>query len=364
MKITINSRVLQNPPTGIEVYTSQLIKGLLNCNIDVKTISIRPLFENAFADINQYESENDYNYINKMLWEFRSVGKRISLDTQIFHSPSFMLPFLNKKRNTKYITTIHDLAFLHHPEHFDSITKIYYKLGLLHSLKYADSIICISESCASDISNAYPELSNKLHVVSNGYENFSKISPDESIANKLNLRKKEYLLTVGTMNERKNFKGALKAFYIAKQAHKDLKLCVVGRDGDKLGKYVTEHREDIIFTGFISQNELSHLYRNAILFLFPSYYEGFGFPVLEATSVGLPVVTSNTSSLPEVSGLPEDYLCNPSDCNSIARLIIKHINDKDWSNKGIALQNANSKKFSWEKMTLETLNVYKKTIDK
>jgi glycosyltransferase involved in cell wall biosynthesis len=350
MRIGIDGFSLTRNDSGIEVYTRELVNGLLRSD-EVEVY--------GYSDVNI--SVHDHltvtnsrlvrpSTLRKLQWQLFDVAKFVSLDVDVYHCPHFILP-LAKIRSRK-IVTVHDLAFLKHPQFFDWKTKLYYKLFLKNSLSVADAIICISKSCQDDLHAYFPDVAAKSVLIHNGFKDFSRIPPSTSILKRLDISNR-FLLLIGTLNPRKNIEGAIRAFDKISATH-DLDLVVVG-DLRQTQLHRANLNNRIHFTGYISDLELSALYRNASLLLFPSYYEGFGFPILEAMSVGLPVVTSNVSSMPEVSGYPSDYLCDPTNDDSIATLIERMLRERDsLSSHGEKM----IKNFSWNKMVQLTRQIY------
>ena len=213
------------------------------------------------------------------------------------YSPSF--PSL------KLVTVIHDLAYLYFPEDF--LKKDLYKLTkwTKEALEKSEKVICVSNSTKNDIGKFYPKYFDKSLVVYNGIA-----SPTALVVENDNLKKwtkSPYILYVGTLQARKNLAVLIQAFSFLKKDFKDLKLVIVGKKGwlyEELFKKIIElHLEgEVIFTGFISQDEKNYLYSKAKTFVLPSKYEGFGLPILEAMSYLCPVVVADNSSTREIGG--------------------------------------------------------------
>ena len=352
MKIGIDGFSLARNDSGIEIVTKELIHGLSqNNSVEVycyKSISLPP---NSRATL-KHSGYSNPGSLKKLKWELFDIARLVSPDIQIFHSPHFTLPISGISKARKIITLL-DLAFLRCPEFFDFKTRMFFHLTLHKSLKSADQIICISDSAFQDTLHYFPFTKGKIHRVYLGYKDYSLIRPDNTILKDLNISSR-FLLMIGTINPRKNIERAIEAFKIVSRGL-DIELVIVGTLKKEYNFQTTDPR--IKFTNFISDEKLAALYQNAELLLFPSFYEGFGFPILEAMSVGLPVVTSNTSSMPEVSGYPKELLCDPADIRSISSLIHKFLtNNIKFSFKEHA--RVNVKRFSWKKMISETLDVY------
>lgn len=294
----------------------------------------------------------------------------------IFHCPDYLiLPTLNKN----IVLTIHDLSFYRFPEYnFDWFIKKYQQLVLKNANK-AKKIIADSMSTKEDIINFMKISENKINVVYlaadekfNINENEKNIKKESStklkefqeIQKRVHINKK-YILSVGTIEPRKNFKTLIKAFNIFKEnfpISKDYSLVIVGKTGWKSEETYEEYnkspfKEDIIFTGNIDDDQLFLLYQNASLFVYPTIFEGFGLPLLEAMSCGLPIIATNTSSIPEIYSNQNDLL-NPLDEKAMANKINNVLTNENLKNQMINFSLQQAKKFSWIKTAFQTLKVY------
>ena len=209
----------------------------------------------------------------------------------------------------------------------------------------------IYEGISSEISNFQFPISNKI--------------PNPKYQNsKYEILNTKYLLFIGRLEERKNIVGIIKAFEILKEKYKiPHKLVLAGKFGfgaESIKNKIenSQYREDIILPGYVSDEEKFELLKNAEVFLFPTFYEGFGLPILEAQSVGTPVVTSNISSMPEVTG-GSAILVDPKDTNAIAEAVQKLISDESHKNDIIEKGLENVKRFSWEKCAREVSDIIK-----
>lgn len=351
--IGIDGFSLNRNDSGIEVYTRELINGLSNSGDRVEVYSYTDIALEGHDNLISKSSglPKDLPVVRKLKWELFDIKALISEEIDLYHCPHFILPYNVVQPK---VVTIHDLAFLRHPEFFDWKTRLYYNLFLRRSLKSANAIICISESCLQDLIFFFPLTRYKAFKVYHGFRNFGTIEADADIFKEMNIQSR-FVLMIGTLNPRKNLANGIKAFEkIARE--KDLELIVVG---DLRSKDLPVQRTDsrVKFTGFITDEKLAALYRQATVLLFPSFYEGFGFPILEAASCGLPVVTSANSCLPEISGYPKEFLCEASDPDDIARKMLFAL---DEINRPALVSHGyeNLKRFSWEKMVHETAQVY------
>jgi glycosyltransferase involved in cell wall biosynthesis len=281
--------------------------------------------------------------------------------------PMHNIPIIRRK-GMKTVVTIHDLAFKYFPETFTK--KDLLKINLLTKLavNYADKIITISESSKKDILKFYPNVKEKnIKVIYHGfdsevYEKEKDIKKEEEIKNNYGISG-PYLIYIGAIQPRKNLDLLVKAFGEVKKDILDLKLVLVGEKAwlsdAVFGKIENSpHKNDIICPGKINFQDLGHLLRGAKAFVFPSLYEGFGIPILEAFASKVPVICSKNSSLPEVGGEAAIYF-DGNNAGELAEKIKKILADDNLRNAHIAKGLLQIKKFSWEKCARETLGYLK-----
>lgn len=274
----------------------------------------------------------------------------------LLFSPYYPVP---ERRNFKGVLLIYDLIALRHPEYFpngEGLKQFFLRIG--QSARQCERIITISEATKADVVDFFsidPEKIVAVPLAATDIFTQSDLNKPE-VANRMILAKHRiggpYLLSTCTIEPRKNLPRLLKAYEILRSRLKGrILLVLVGALGWKYQPFVAEvekspFKEDIIFTGYIEDEELLVLYKNASVFVYPSLFEGFGLPVLEAMCCGIPVVTSNVSSLPEVAGDCAVY-CDPYQEESIAEAIgsvlMAPSKAKEMSVRGLE----RSKRFTW-----------------
>lgn len=375
MTIAIDIRSLSGGAyTGVGEYTRNLLKHMIPVapNIQFK------LFFNAhsqhpdlsFLDGAQNIQPYFFRYPNKYFSTTTRFFNRPKLDTlvrgcDVFFSPHFISAPVSA--GCKKIVTFHDLSFRRYPEFFDARRKLWhFSNNPKKQAQEADRIIAVSESTAWDLTDIYGVDSNRVRVVYSGIsEEFSKEHTREELWHvraKYNLPDR-FILSLSTIEPRKNVLGTVQAFEIFKEALRDsdAKLVIAGRPGwlyKETFKAIAKSkwRDDIQYIDFVEDEDKPALYKLAELFVYPSIYEGFGFPALEAMAAGTPVITSACSSLPEVV---EDaaLLVDPFNVSDIAWMMEEVIKDKDLASflreKGLA----QAQKFSWQKCAEETLRI-------
>lgn len=280
----------------------------------------------------------------------------------IMHSMHHSFPLL---AITKKVVVVHDVIFLKHPGYHLPSRKYYFGLFDFLASVFADRIITDSKASLTDFLELFPYASKKSSVIYLGKSNLFR--PDLDSAKVENIKNKyktgnQYLLFIGTLEPRKNIKNLILAFHKVSQEIADYKLVITGRKGWHYEKILLlpeqlNLKEKVIFTDYIDEEDKPFLIAGAKIFIYPSLYEGFGIPVLEALACGVPTITSNISSLPEVAG-DAALLVEPSSVEELYLGIKKLLNDKVLyaQLKQKAIQQA--KKFDWEKTARQTLNVY------
>lgn len=283
--------------------------------------------------------------------------------------PMHNLPFFKRKK-LKTVVTIHDLAFKIFPAYFPK--KDLLKLNRLtdYAVKKSDRIIAVSNSTKADILKFYPEISaEKIHVVHHGFDqqlfkqSLETYQSDE-ILKAYGLKAGNYLLYVGAIQPRKDLITLIDAFEKVKEKYSQMKLVLAGApawhaEGVLSRIAESKYQEDMIITGTIGFDKLPALYKNAAVFIFPSLYEGFGIPVLEAFISGAPAILADNSSLAEVGADSACYF-KTSDKKDLEEKIEKVLSDEKFRNELIAKGKARAGIFSWEKCAQETLDILAK----
>lgn len=292
------------------------------------------------------------------------VNKNI-LNQDVIHFPHYSVPWLLPKNS---VVTVHDLTHFRLPECHNSIKLKLAKLVLQNSVRKAGRIIAVSKSTAEDLQEMFPGIENKIHMIYQGVsENFHPLSENDISVCKRKTGLGKYLLYVGNRKPHKNLSRLLEAYMKIKSQFPDLQLVIVGKkfiDNDEVSRAISKAKaRDIIEIENASNKVLLHLYCGAEALVFPSIYEGFGLPPLEAMACGTPVVVSNISSIPEVVNDAGIYF-DPYDTEDMAKSIINILSDQ---NRRIFLREKGlerAKYFTWEKTAMQTFRVYKELVGK
>jgi len=281
----------------------------------------------------------------------------------VFYSPDFVLP--PTRRSTRTLLTVHDLSFLRYPETFVPKLRRYLERAVPHSIARADLVLADSAHTRSDLTSLFGVPPDKVQVLYGGVHPRFQPQPEpgeaERIRARYSLGEQPYVLSVGTIQPRKNYVRLIQAFTRLQTCRlADLRLVIAGGRGWLHQDIFTEaekHGDRAHILGFVNEADLPALYRNAALFAFPSLYEGFGFPVLEAMACGVPVVCSDASSLPEVAG-DAALLVNPLDTGALAEAMARALEDADLRQEMIARGLARAARFTWERAARQLLGTF------
>lgn len=308
MKIAINCRsFLKDHYTGIGRYAYNLVKFLSEIDSENEYYLYVP---KGIFDRKRKAPRFDAPNFHVQLDYLNRGPDKILREVDIYHSPS---PYSLEMAGAKIIVTVHDLIYLTYPQGHTQQTIDETHKQFPQILEKAEKVICVSKSTMADLRRHFDMHPSKMRLVYQGIDRnvFYPLEPPEKNKAREVVRSKgvngPFLLFVGTIEPRKNLAGLADAFSILKD--KKIfsgKLVVIGMKGWIEGPVfdLIEQRklkDDIIFLGYLSSQELCYFYNLAEVFVFPSFYEGFGFPIVEALSCGTPVVTSNKSSCPEVA---------------------------------------------------------------
>ncbi|MDQ5910790.1 MAG: hypothetical protein QG599_2887 [Pseudomonadota bacterium] len=378
MHIILNVDAIQPPLTGIGHYALQLARGLRRHSAidDLRFFSAY----RWLTDPDQALRANQvlalarnrvpcktlalhlYNFARSQLfrWQTRHFHHHL------LHTPNYILmPFAGAS-----VTTVHDLSYLHYPQHHPRERIAFMERQMPRTLAQATLIITDAESVRQELIDQLGVPASRIQAVPLGVEDhFHPRTPTElaPVLNRYDLADLAYLLVVGTLEPRKNLPRLIDAYSrlpeTLRQRHP---LIIVGARGwltEDLERRLAplEQSGQIRRLGYVAQDDLPLLYAGAWAFAFPSLYEGFGLPVLEAMRSGIPVLTANRSSLPEVAG-DAAILIDPEDVDAITAGLERLLTDSAWRASAIDRGLEQSRRFSWERCVDETVAVYRKAL--
>jgi len=302
---------------------------------------------------------------SRIFWEqvsLPSILRRYSPD--VFHSTGNVLPW---RLPCKSVVTIHDFQYYHHPGNFSFPRRQYLSRMVPFSLKHADHIICVSKSTSQDAERLFRIDPARMSVV---YEaglvdgEVAKATEQISLRQQYGLAR-PFLLSAGSLLPHKNLGRLIKAFgrIVSRIPHD---LVIVGESfgndpevHNAVKHELSDQQDRVKISGFVSRDDLLGLYNHADAFVFPSVFEGFGIPILEAMGCGCPVVASRCTSIPEIAEEAVEYF-EPTDFDDIASTILRVCQDSKLRASLRERGFSQARKFSWEKMADETMAVYRK----
>src|SRR5262245_15965256 len=357
MKIAIDARKWRD--YGIGTYVRNLVRHL--AHLDRETVyyllcdrADEAVLRDLAANFVPVVDDSDGYSVREHVSIPRKLHQR---GVDLFHSPHYVLPLLRRRKS---VVTIHDCIHLLFPEYLPSrLGYRYAKLMMGSAVKRSQLVFTVSEASRRDILQFYPDADpDRILVVPNAIDETLLADPGEEEMERVKERyqiRGRVVLYAGNIKPHKNLDRLIAAFGLLKQrsGHEDIKLLIIC---DEINKYPSLRRrveaagvrQDVRFFGFVPEQTLAALYRLASVFAFPSLYEGFGLPPLEAMACGTPVVTSNMSSIPEVVG-DAAVLVDPYDVAAIADAIARVLGDAALAQDLVRRGRIRAAGFSWER---------------
>lgn len=373
IKIGLDIQPILKDKTGVGWYTQKIVENLQSNIFEFEGYGFNFLNRNRIDD----EVKNlNFNYkinslmpygVYRRIWHILPVSFNalFESDADIFHFFNYIVP---PKIRGRIIVTIYDMVYKLFPETMARSNYKRLEKELKSSADRADKIVTISMNSKKEIMEYLDVAEDRIDIVYPGIDAniYSKDFPPqrfEETKAKYRLPSR-YILYLGTLEPRKNIGRIIDAYVLfIKEADEEINLVIAGKKGwmfDEIFKKVEDYglEDKIIFTGYVDEGDKPLIYKMSDLFIFPSLYEGFGMPVLEAMAAGVPVITSNTSALPEVAG-DAALLINPLDVEDIAYAIKKLMKDEALRNSLIQKGQKRSRDFSWKKSAEKLLDIYR-----
>jgi glycosyltransferase involved in cell wall biosynthesis len=369
MRICLNASPAVHHIAGLGRYTQELMSALLDIDSDNEYVAFYNRPSEAQVDPPLDRLPRLTTNLDTKPWRMSALVAhfaRISQDrlfpkVDLFHGTDHLLPRLTR---IKTVFTLHDLVFRFYPQTHKPLNRWFLTLMMPRFLKAADAVIAVSESTKSDAIRTYGLDEAKITVIYEGVSpHFRRASPEAiaDVRHKYSLPD-QFILSVGTIEPRKNLTSLLEAYHALRNEGFPLRLVIVGKKGwlysgffNRVHELGLEH--EVIFPGFVPDGDLPALYSAADLFVFPSLYEGFGLPALEALACGTPVVCSNASSLPEVAG-EAALLVNPGSVEALVRAMRDVSSKRELRDDLGARGPQQAARFNWRRTAQETLAVY------
>lgn len=380
MKVCLELQPYLKTKSGIGVYAYEITKHLrqfeqLDAYVQVFNLMNK---EDMDIELNGLEFKKDISTtmsyaIYRRIWHYIPIKYNTLFKEQgdIYHFFDYIVP---PRIKGKVITTIHDMTYELYPETMQKTTRDRIKKDIYYSIERADEIITISESTKKDMKDILNIPEDKIEIVPPGVD-FHKFHREyeepqiKQVRQKYNLPD-EYILYMGTLEPRKNIETIIEAFAMLKRESDyvvdKVKLVIAGKKGwlyetifNKVNELGLE--KQVVFTDYVSEVDKPIIYQLAKIFIFPSIYEGFGIPVIEAMAASVPVITSNVSSLPEVAG-DAAILIHPTDIVKMAEGMHTVLTNEMLSQEMVEKGWIQAQKFNWSSSAKQLYDIYQKLL--
>jgi glycosyltransferase involved in cell wall biosynthesis len=372
IELLVNARHLAGPRTGIEVYMEQLLGALARSGeVRITALSWAPLGLEQPGLREQVPRRRPefpagaLGSLRAMLWktwfdQWGSLRGVLPARGVLFHGMDGFLPYALRRRD-RCVATVHDLAWQVYPELYPAKLRVMYGALFPWVLRRADKIVAVSRYTADDLIRRAGVAASRIEVVYHGLDpDFAQAGETSGPANEDH----PYLLAVGGISPRKNTRRLIEAFtrWRAKGgARAAYQLRITGISLDPTAGVAGDLPAGVSFLGYVDRAELRRLYAGAAAFLYPSIYEGFGLPIIEAMASGAPVLTSSTASAPEVAG-GAAVLVDPFSLESI-QAGLDRVTDRDEAGRLRSLGRARARQFDWSKAAKRTVEIYRELRD-
>ncbi len=365
MRIGINGRFLMTKQTGVQRAAFNMVSTLVKVDRQNEYIIFTGKIE---------AEKNEWNYSNvtvvtsdlrsgetlrNVLWEqftLPSLAKKYKVD--LLHSPANMAPLFYKRKS---VIHIHDLCFVVNPHWYSFAFRNWYRFVIPHIVCRATKVVTNSNNSRNDLLQYCSLSADKVSLVYWAVDD-SFLQKAADRGEKIDRPRKDYILYVGSLEPRKNIKLLVEAYGLLRKQHPELKtkLVLIGGESPLFADFsltIKEYKEDVILKGFVAESVLREYYRDANLVVYPSLYEGFGLPPLEAMASGTPVVTSHNSSLPEVVG-DAAVTVESNSVGQLHRAIYQVITDQKLRDQLITKGYDRVAHFSWNRVARNILTIY------
>jgi glycosyltransferase involved in cell wall biosynthesis len=375
MKIAIDAILLLSPLTGVGNYAYQIAKALQS----IDPVNEYTYFYGFYSSnlISPEERPDNFSrlketvrkipFLGTLAKNLRDVANYFSSRTfDLYFEPHF-IPLRIPAKHT--VVTVPDFSFSRFPEWHSQDKVRYFQKHFWKKIDQAERIILISDFIREEASQLFRFPADRLTTIHLGFDpDIFRVYPPQDL---LPVRRKyhlpeNFMLFVGSIEPRKNLRSLLRAYMeLEEPVRKEFKIVLVGFEGwknEEIMSLLGKLEPDVLYLGYVPDNELGKFYNLASLFVYPSFYEGFCLPPLEAMACGCPVIVSNAASLPEVCGEAAFYV-DPNDIGSIARGMDRVLKDETLRKSMIAKGLERSRLFSWEKSAREHLKVFEEVMN-
>jgi len=376
-KIAVNALMMDEHKAGIGNYAFQLFKAMedmpLDFQIDVHIQEHMKKYFNDRPNLNFIPHRDFKGSRDRILYEQLCMPFIYNKGGyEAVHFIDYLSPLIPVK--AKRLFTFHDLAYFKLPQTFTFGSRLIKQFFTRWGVRRAAAVICVSHNTRKDLLERYPFLSKDrvrvIHLAGDPSPNFAeqKLGQDENTLKKYGIYSK-FILVVATLEPRKNIGVLVDAYKeLIKMSDIPHKLVICGKKGWKYSEVLDRINQPdlkgrVIITGYVPNEHLPVFYRQADLFVYPSLYEGFGLPPLEALSYGVPVITSNAASLPEVVG-DAALTFEPNNAHMLAELMLKVLTDEELRNSLREKGPRRAAQFSWNITAEKTIELYRELLEK
>jgi len=372
-RIGIDATALPPQPAGAGIYTINLIRSLAALNPDFELYVFAQQSSRRLIELENSGSINwvllpDKSPPHRLVWEqtgLPGLVRKTGLD--LLHSPHYTRPV---SLGCASVVTFHDMTFFLYPRYHTFFKRIYFPAAMRKSARSADALIAVSENTKADIIQHLGISASKIHIIYHGVDDRFKPISDKNFLNTISQKYNlpaGFILYVGVVEPRKNLVSLLSAFHELNKNNNNLILVIAGQPGwgyNEVKKIVAGYnlKDSVILAGFIPPEDLPAIYNLAKIFVYPSIYEGFGLPVLEALACGTPTITTRVSSLPEITG-DAGILVPPGDDEALRMALQTLLEDEKEQNRLSKMGPQRAVRFRWNRTAQETLDVYKQVLE-
>ena len=371
-RIGFDAKRLFNNFTGLGNYSRTLVRNLMYYHPEYAYFLYSPKVQenedtSVFLNSPSYSVHQPKGY-EKIGWRSFRIRKQLQQHKiELFHGLSNEIPFGLDNYPFKKVVTIHDLIFKHFPKQYPYIDRLVYDYKTKYACQHSDVVIAISESTKKDLIKFYDVPEEKIKVVYQSCAEHFFQDKSDVLIEKINKRYKlppEYMLYVGSITERKNLLSIIQAMTLLPK-EMELPLVIVG-GGKAYKEQVLQFIKKQGYEKYVyfirpENEDLPFIYQKATLFVYPSVYEGFGIPIIEALFSETPVITSNCSSMPEAAG-PDALLIDPKQPEDLAQAIDKVLSDDALRERMIKKGYAYAQQFKGEPLTKQLVEIYQSVL--
>lgn len=370
MKIGINFQTVDTHISGVEYYSLGLLNGLLSIDTrnDYIVYTNQPVLVKDYIrpskNLTIVKVKHLKTRIARIFWEHTQLPRlAVRQELDVLHCLSYICPL--HKTSVPYVVTIHDTIAIDHPEWCKQTNSLYFNLFMKPAVKKASCVISVSKRTAADVKRNFDLFCHRVRIIYSGIDNIFKARKDSSRYSEVRARynlPEPYILYVGNIEPKKNIWTLLCVQKKLREKGLPHKLVIVGKRSwgtrvelDEISKEVMSN--NVVWVGYVDRSDLPSVYQMADVFVFPSLYEGFGFPPLEAMACGTPVISTSSGALNETVG-DAALTVEPYNVWQITRAVISMIRDSSLRQRHIRMGLKQSSLFNWEKTAEETLSVY------